>query len=407
MNIYMVGGAVRDKLLGLPVKDRDWVVVGAEPEELLAQGFRRVGKDFPVFLHPDSNEEYALARTERKTAPGYRGFVVHTAPEVTVEEDLSRRDLTINAIAEAEDGTIIDPFGGVDDLKQRRLRHVSPAFAEDPLRILRVARFCARFHAMGFRVVPETMKLMTKMVAAGEADALVSERVWIETCRALTEDHPARYFEILRDCGALAVLFPELDKLFGVPQPEKHHPEIDSGVHALLVLERAAELSQDARVRFAALMHDLGKGETDRSQWPRHIGHEQRSVELIRAMCQRLKIPAEFRDLAVLVARYHTKCHRAAELKSSTLLELLEALDGFRRKDRFQQFLLACEADATGRPGYENAVYEQGDILRDALTAAGSVNAGALAGQGYQGKALAVRLHELRIGAIAAVRHSG
>lgn len=401
MQIYMVGGAVRDKLLNLPVMDRDWVVVGATPQQLLDQGYRQVGKDFPVFLHPDTNEEYALARTERKTAPGYTGFAVDTSATVTLEQDLQRRDLTINAIAESAQGEIIDPYGGVEDLRRRLLRHVSPAFSEDPLRILRVARFAARFHELGFRVAPETMALMREMVSAGEVDALVPERVWVETVRALGESQPAQYFEVLRACGALKILLPELDGLFGIPQTQDHHPEIDSGVHSLMALQRACELSQDTRVRFATLLHDVGKVTTPASLLPHHFSHEKHSVDIIKQICRRLAVPNEFRDLAILVARYHSHCHRADELKSTTLLKTLEALDAFRRPDRLEQFLLACEADATGRLGYEDAVYEQADIFRQAFAAARAVDARSLAESGLQGRVLAGRLHDLRASAIA------
>ena len=347
----MVGGAVRDKLLDLPVTDHDWVVTGATPEEMIALGYRQVGKDFPVFLHPRTQEEYALARTERKVGRGYKGFVVDASTEVTLEDDLRRRDLTINAMAESPDGVLIDPFNGAEDLRHRRLRHVSPAFAEDPVRILRVARFAARFASLGFEIVSETMDLMRAMVESGEADALVPERVWAECARALGEAVPSRFISVLRDCGALARILPELDRLFGVPQPEAHHPEIDTGVHALLALDQAAALTTDTAVRFAVLVHDLGKGVTPRSEWPRHIGHEEESVRLILEMCARLRTPNEYRDLAVLVARYHTLCHRAESLRAATVFKVLEGTDALRRPARFAQFLLACEADARGRLG--------------------------------------------------------
>lgn len=404
MKIYLVGGAVRDKLLGLPVKERDWVVVGATPAQMVALGYKQVGKDFPVFLHPETHEEYALARTERKTGPGYKGFVVHADAKVTLEEDLQRRDLTINAIAEAPDGSLIDPYNGQRDLDARRLRHVAPAFTEDPVRILRVARFAARFAAQGFRVAQATQALMCQMVASGEVDALVPERVWMELARALAEAQPARFFEVLRDCAALARLMPELDALFGVPQPPAHHPEIDTGVHALMVLQAAAELTADTRVRFAALLHDLGKGGTPPSAWPRHIGHEARSVRLVEQLCARLKVPNDFRELAVLVARYHTHCHRAAELRAATLLEVLEALGAFRRSERFEQFLLACMADARGRTGHAQDVYPQADIFRRAQRAAAQVTAQPFVEQGLAGAAIAAAVRKARVRAIEAAR---
>ncbi len=404
MKIYQVGGAVRDRLLGLPVKDHDWVVVGATPEQMLAQGFLQVGKDFPVFLHPQTREEYALARTERKTAPGYKGFAFHASPDVTLEEDLIRRDLTINALAMDEQGEIIDPFGGRQDLAKRVLRHVSDAFAEDPVRILRVARFYARYASLGFSIAEETMALMRQMVDNGEVDALVPERVWAETQRALTESRPDKFFEALRQCGALARIYPEIDALFGVPQPAHHHPEIDSGVHTMMVLVQAARLSDDPKVRFAALLHDLGKGATPAEQWPKHIGHEKRSAELAAQLCQRLRAPKEYRDMAVIAGRYHTHCHRAFELKNSTLLDTLLAVDAFRRPDRFEGFLLVCEADSRGRTGHENDQYPQADLMRAALAAARQVDAGALAREGFKGQELAERLRQLRIGAIAGIR---
>lgn len=404
MQVYKVGGCVRDQLLGLPVKDRDWVVVGASPGEMIEAGFKPVGKDFPVFLHPETSEEYALARTERKTAPGYTGFVFHAAPDVTLEADLRRRDLTINAMAETEQGELIDPFYGQRDLEQRLLRHVSPAFAEDPVRILRVARFAARFADLGFKIAGETLELMREMVRNGEVDALVPERVWQETARALAEATPARFFSVLRECGALARLFPELDCLFGVPQPEEHHPEVDTGLHTLMVLTQAARLSGDPKVRFAALMHDLGKGTTPQQEWPRHIEHEARGVPLVEALCQRLKAPNEFRDLAILVTRYHLHYHRAAELRDTTLLETLQALDAFRRPERFEQFLLACEADSRGRPGFEDREYLQPKIFRAAFQAAAAIDAGELARQGLEGEAIAAELARLRTHAIHQAR---
>ncbi len=405
MKTYLVGGAVRDKLLHRPVAERDWVVVGATPEEMLQAGFRPVGKDFPVFLHPQTHEEYALARTERKTAPGYHGFEFYAAPDVTLREDLARRDLTVNALAEDSDGTIIDYYGGLADLEQRLLRHVSPAFAEDPVRILRIARFAARYHALGFRIATETMKLMREMVDAGEVDALVPERVWQELRKALQETHPAVFFQVLRDCGALRVIFPELEHLFGVPQPVQFHPEVDTGVHVLMVLEQAARLTEDPIVRCAALLHDLGKGTTPPEIWPGHRGHEERGVPLIEQLCQRLKAPKAYRQMAVLVARYHTHIHRALTLKPTTLLKTLEALDAFRRPERFAGILIACEADARGRKGLEDRDYPQAAYVRAARDAAAAVDVKPLVEQGLRGEALAQALTQLRITTIKAIRN--
>jgi tRNA nucleotidyltransferase (CCA-adding enzyme) len=405
LQIYQVGGSVRDQLLGLPVTERDWVVVGATPQQMEQLGYRQVGKDFPVFLHPQTHEEYALARTERKVAPGYKGFTVHAAPDVTLDEDLRRRDLTVNAMARAADGTLIDPFDGRGDLERRLLRHVSPAFSEDPLRILRVARFAARFAPLGFTVAGETLSLMREMTEAGEVEALVPERVWVELARALGEARPSRFFEVLRACGALARLFPEIDRLFGVPQPPQYHPEVDTGVHVMLVLERAAELSPDPRVRFAALLHDLGKGTTPAAEWPRHIGHEQRGVKLIEALCHRLRAPNDYRELALLTGRHHGLCHRAEELRPATTLDLLQSLDAFRRPARFEQFLLACEADFRGRPGYEQRPYPQAARLRQAREAAAAVDAAALAARGLQGQDLAEALRQARIAAVRGSEH--
>ncbi len=402
MQVYLVGGAVRDKHLGLKVQDRDWVVVGATPQHMESQGFVRVGKDFPVFLHPETKEEYALARTERKTAPGYTGFSFFASPDVTLEDDLRRRDLTINAMAETQDGAVVDPFNGMTDLKNKILRHVSPAFVEDPVRILRIARFAARFHDRGFRIADETRALMRAMVHSGEIDALVPERVWAELDRALAEPTPVAFFETLRDCGALARVIPELDRLWGVPQPEKHHPEIDTGIHVMMVLAQATRLSADPRVRFAALLHDLGKGTTPKEQWPQHIEHEERGVPIVRELCKRLAAPNEYRDLAVLVARYHLHFHRAGELRVTTLLKTLEQLDAFRRPDRFEMFLLACEADARGRPGYENREFPQPGIFRAAHHAAASVEARQFALPGKDGKHIAEALRRARLTAIRA-----
>ena len=406
MEIYLVGGCVRDQLLGLETKDRDWVVVGATPEDMLKQDYRQVGKDFPVFLHPKTNEEYALARTERKTAPGYSGFSFHAAADVTLEEYLIRRDLTINAIALSDDEQLIDPFNGQADLKAKLLRHVSPAFVEDPVRILRVARFAARFADLGFTIAGETQKLMTEMVNNGEVDSLVPERVWQETMRALSENTPARYFEVLRDCGALAKLFPEIDQLWGVPQPEEHHPEIDTGVHTMMVLTQAAKLSGDPKVRFAALVHDLGKGITPKEQWPKHIEHESRGVPLVEALCNRYRIPNDYRELAIIVTRYHLHYHRAAELRDDTFLKTLESLDAFRRPDRFDLFLLACEADSRGRTGYENNLFEQPEIYRKVFNAAKILNAKELVAQGLKGKEIKEELAKQRIIAINKAREN-
>jgi tRNA nucleotidyltransferase (CCA-adding enzyme) len=373
MEIYAVGGAVRDELLGLPVSDRDYVVTGATPEAMIAKGFKPVGKDFPVFLHPNTHEEYALARTERKTARGYHGFVFHAASDVTLEQDLARRDLTINAMARAASGTLIDPYGGERDLKARVLRHVSPAFAEDPVRILRVARFAARF---GFGIAQETQSLMRSMVAAGEADALVAERVWQELARGLMENTPSRMFDALRACGALARILPEVDALYGVPQRAEHHPEIDTGVHVMMVVDYAARQGYTLDVRFAALTHDLGKGTTPREQWPRHSGHEARSAELVRALCERLRVPAECRDLALIMAREHGNIHRAAQLRAGTLVNLLQSADAFRKPDRFARLLQACESDKRGRLGPSERPYPQGARMTAALRAAAAVDAG-------------------------------
>jgi len=404
MRTYLVGGAVRDTLLGLEVKERDWVVVGETPDSLVAQGFRPVGKDFPVFLHPETREEYALARTERKTAPGYHGFAVHAEPGVTLEQDLLRRDLTINAIAMDTEGRVIDPYGGTRDLEARLLRHVSPAFGEDPVRILRAARFAARFAPLGFRVADETLDLMRRMVETGEVDALVPERVWAEWLKALNEPRPGGFFEVLRACGALARLFPEIDRLFGVPQPPQHHPEIDTGVHTLLVLAAAAELSPDPVVRFAALTHDLGKGLTPPEQWPRHRGHEQAGLPALDSLCHRLKVPNAFRKLAEKTMRYHGHCHRALELRPGTVVDLLQRLEAFHRGDALEAFLLACEADAKGRTGFEQRPYPQADWLRAARSAAAAVPVAPLLEKGHKGVELGQELRRERIRAVAQAR---
>lgn len=400
MEIFLVGGAVRDKLLGRTVSEKDWVVVGATPEEMLALGYQPVGKDFPVFLHPQTKEEYALARTERKTAPGYTGFQFYAAADVTLEDDLVRRDLTINAIAESETGELFDPFGGQDDIHNRVLRHVSPAFAEDPVRILRIARFAARYHHLGFTVAEETRELMRSMVSSGEVDHLVAERVWKEMSRALLEASPSVFFSTLRDCGALARILPEVDALFGVPQRPEYHPEIDTGIHTLMSLEQACRLSTSVEVRFAVLLHDLGKGETPKEEWPRHHAHEQRSLPLVRAVCQRLAAPKTARDLALAVAEFHTHCHKALELKPTTLVKTLEKLDAFRRPQRFGEFLLCCEADARGRTGLETRAYPQADYFAGALRACMQVSVAELMENGLSGADLGQALHRERINAV-------
>ena len=405
MKTYLVGGAVRDELLGLPVRERDWVVVGARPEDLLGQNYRPVGKDFPVFLHPETKEEHALARTERKTAPGYHGFETRFSPDVTLEQDLERRDLTINAIArETTTGVLIDPFGGERDLRERWLRHVSPAFVEDPVRVLRVARFAARFAQLGFRIAPETLELMQEIAARSELDALVPERVWQETQRALETPAPRRYFEVLRDAHALRVVFPEIDRLFGVPQPAQWHPEIDSGVHTMMALDQATKLSADPVVRFAALTHDLGKGTTPRKEWPSHLMHEHRGVPLVEELCRRLRIPNAYREVAALASRYHLNVHRAGELRAKTILELLENTDAFRRPERFEHFLLACEADARGRLGLENRKYPQADWLRNAREVASKVELDAAEYEALEGPQIAERLRKRRIAALKEVK---
>jgi len=399
--IYCVGGAVRDRLLGLPVQDRDWVVVGSTPEAMVARGFQPVGKDFPVFLHPDTHEEYALARTERKTAPGYQGFAVYAAPDVTLEQDLLRRDFTINAIAQEFDdkhgeGRLIDPYNGVADLRAGILRHVSKAFSEDPVRILRAARFAARF---GFTIAPETLALMRDMVGNGEVDALVAERVWQELARGLMEKKPSLFFGTLRSCGALAKIIPEVDALFGVPQPEKYHPEIDCGIHTMLVVDDAARHDYTLEVRFAALTHDLGKATTARDILPRHTGHELRSVDLLRALCERLRVPGECRDLGLLAARYHGDIHRAKDLRAETIIRLFQSADAWRRPERFARLLQACASDARGRTGHEHDEYPQADYLLQLLTVARKVDAGEIAGR-HQGAGIAAAVQQARIEAI-------
>ena len=397
MKVYLVGGAVRDELLGRPVAERDWVVVGATPQQMLDLGYRRVGRDFPVFLHPETGEEHALARTERKTGPGYRGFELQFSPDVTLEDDLQRRDLTVNAMARAADGTLVDPHGGQADLEARKLRHVSEAFSEDPVRILRVARFLARFEPLGFAIAPETLARMRAMVAAGEADALVPERIWQETVRALAEPAPAAWLRALRECGALARIFPELDALYGVPQPLQWHPEVDTGLHMELVLTAAAALTAEPRIRFAALMHDLGKGRTPRSRWPRHIGHESTGAHLAAGLATRLRVPTDFRDLAVLAARWHGLVHRALELRPRTVLKLLESCDAFRRPERFRELLVACEADHRGRGGRAGEPYPQAQRLRAAQAQAMSVALDDADREGLSGEQIGELLRRRRL----------
>jgi len=403
MQTYMVGGAVRDALLGLPVNDHDWVVVGATPQEMIAAGYLPVGKDFPVFLHPQTREEYALARTERKTARGYHGFAVHAEPGVTLEQDLARRDLTVNAMAQDKDGRLIDPFGGRADLDHRVLRHVTEAFREDPVRILRVARFAARFSQ--FSVAPATMALMREMVEAGEVDALVAERVWQELARGLMEDKPSRMFEVLRDCGALARLLPEVQRLWGVPQRAEYHPEIDTGVHVMMVLDMSARLAAPLPVRFACLTHDLGKGTTPADILPRHIGHEERSARLLKQVCERLRVPVECRELADVVAREHGNIHRSAEFGAAALVRLLERCDAFRKPQRFELVLLACECDARGRLGLQEEPYPQRQRLLAALTAAQAVPTHEIAAQAQQqridGPRIGEMIHQARVQAVA------
>ncbi|MEQ9890780.1 multifunctional CCA addition/repair protein [Pectobacterium aroidearum] len=385
MKIYLVGGAVRDSLLGLPVTEKDWVVVGATPENLLAQGYQQVGKDFPVFLHPVSRDEYALARTERKSGKGYTGFVCHAAPDVTLEQDLLRRDLTINAIARTERGDLIDPYHGRRDLENRVLRHVSDAFSEDPLRVLRVARFAARFAHLGFQIAEETMALMQKMAHEGELAYLTPERVWKETEKALGTSSPDVYFQVLRDCGALAVLFPEIDNLYGVPAPAKWHPEIDTGIHTMMTVAMAARLSPEIDVRFATLCHDLGKGLTPPELWPRHHGHGPAGVKLVEALCQRLRVPNPIRDLAKLVAEYHDLIHTVQVLQPKTLLKLFDAIDVWRKPQRLEQLALTSEADARGRAGFEENPYPQGDYLREAFRVASLVSSADVVADGFKG----------------------
>lgn len=406
MEIYLVGGAVRDELLGLPVKERDWCVTGATPDDLLQLGYKPVGKDFPVFLHPETGEEYALARTERKVSAGYHGFAFHTAPDVSIEDDLSRRDLTVNALAKDALGNIIDPHNGRADISAKTLRHVSDAFSEDPVRILRAAKFVARFHGLGFQIAAETMQLMQQMVVSGEVDALVPDRVWKETAAALSGPYPRVYFETLRECGALAILFAEIDALFGVPQPAKWHPEIDTGLHTMMVLEQAAKLSTTLEVRFAALVHDLGKATTAKTELPSHRGHELRGVKLVKSMSQRLKVPNACRDLGCLASEYHAHCHRAFELRPETLLRVFNRTDAFRRPERFANFLLACEADARGRSGFEEAAYPQASYLEGALHAASNISTSDITNKGLSGADIGKEISAQRLAAITRFKQS-
>lgn len=402
MKTFLVGGAVRDRLLGLPARDQDWVVTGATPEQMTELGYKPVGRDFPVFLHPETKEEYALARTEKKAGRGYHGFTFHTSADVTLEEDLARRDLTINAMAEADDGSIIDPFGGQQDLHDGILRHVSDAFVEDPVRLLRIARYAARYADRGFIIADSTMQLLREIVSNGEIDALVAERVWNEISSALDEETPSEFFYALRKCGALDILLPELGQLFGIPQKPTHHPEIDTGVHTMMVIDASAGLGSNNRVRFATLTHDLGKGTTPAEELPRHIAHEARGLGLIDALSDRLRVPTEHRRLAKLVCEFHTHCHRAAELRASTMLKLLEAIDAFRKPGRLDDFLTACRADAMGRSGFEEAAYPQSDIINTCYQAAAKADISDLVKAGARGQQIQETLKQRRKEAIAA-----
>lgn len=406
MEIYLVGGAVRDKLLGLPVHERDWVVVGATPEQLLSQGYQQVGKDFPVFLHPDTQDEYALARTERKSGTGYTGFICHADPDVTLKEDLMRRDLTINAIAEDKNGNLYDPYHGKQDLDNHVLRHVSLAFREDPLRVLRLARFAARFAHLGFTIADETRQLLVEMVSSGELSALTPERVWKETEKALSTQDPQVYFEVLRGCGALKVLFPEINKLFGIPAPEKWHPEIDTGIHTLMVLAEAAKLTADISVRFAALCHDIGKGLTPPDKWPHHYGHGVLGIQLIMQLSERIRIPNEIRDFAVIAAQYHDLIHSATELKPNTIVQLFDSIDVWRRPERLSKLLLVSEADFKGRKGWQNKPYPQAKYMADAFSIVSEVTAKTVMAEGVSGPAIKQALYERRIAVLKAWKNS-
>lgn len=400
MKTYLVGGAVRDELLGRTVADRDWVVIGATPEVLLAKGYRQIGNDFPCFLHPETKDEYALARTEKKSGRGYKGFVCDFSPEVTLEEDLSRRDLTINAIAKTPGGNYVDPYGGMEDIKNRVLKHVSDAFAEDPLRVLRVARFAARYAELGFQVHPDTLLLMSQLVKQGELAELTSERVWKEVSRALTENRPSEFFRTLRKCGALNILFPEIDRLFGVPQPPLHHPEIDTGEHVMLVIDEARQRFNEPIITWAALMHDLGKGITPKNEWPQHIRHEIKGVPLVEQVCERYKLPKDYRTLAVLASEHHLRCHKLLEMKGKSILRLLEVLDGFRRPKRVEHFARVCEADARGRLGMADRDYPQSLLLIKCNEVACDIDIRPLIDAGYEGLRLAEQIRRLRLSAI-------
>jgi len=397
MQIYLVGGAVRDKLLSYPVIEHDWVVVGAMPQELLDQGFKRVGKDFPVFLHPETGDEYALARTERKSGSGYYGFEVFTSKDVSLEEDLIRRDLTINAIAMDENGKTIDPYNGTQDIKNKILRHISPSFSEDPLRVLRVARFAARYHHLGFKIAPETMELMTQLSKSGELKSLNGERIWKETVRALAEKSPHVYFQTLKDCGGLADWFPEVDCLWGIPNPEKWHPEIDTGVHTMMVLEQCALLTDNSITRYAALCHDLGKGITPPDQWPSHRGHEKEGVAIIEKMSARIKAPTTYIQLAKIVSEFHLHLHRVEDLTPKTIVKVLEKTNAFRNPDRFEQLLIACEADFRGRTGFEKRDYPQSEIMRKALLVCENISNKKIIDAGYAGKQIGEEIHRQRV----------
>jgi tRNA nucleotidyltransferase (CCA-adding enzyme) len=401
MQTFLVGGAVRDKILKYPVTDKDWVVVGATPEKLIKKGYKSVGKDFPVFLHPETAQEYALARTERKSGKGYKGFKVFAEQSVTLEEDLIRRDLTINAMAADDNGDIVDPFNGQEDLKNKILRHVSPAFTEDPLRVLRVARFLARYFHLGFSIAPSTKELMTELAKSGELKALTPERVWTETARALSEKSPHIYFQTLRDCGALSDWFPEIDCLWGVPNPERWHPEIDTGVHTMMVLEQSALLSKDTITRFSALCHDLGKGITPKEEWPSHKGHEKAGVSIIETLCNRLRAPKEHCELAKIVSEFHLHLHKIEELKPKTIVKVLEKTDAFRKPKRFEKFLIACEADYRGRTGFENLPYPQSGIMKQAFNVCSEISTKEFIAEGYRGKQIGEKLHNERVKSVA------